>query len=145
MVRLWDPRLPKGGQANASSAHDPWPGTSGGGGGKSSSSSSSLSLQGGKWVAALAADPGGNFVVAGGGVEGRGLSGPQGEGFVSVLHLPSMARVSSATTPSFVQDVRFLEDKVWVWGRRGRKGKEVERVSWRANPKLTASLLTHHP
>lgn len=108
-VRAWDPRSPGDGQAAA--VHDPWAGPVGGSGSSSGGdkSQSQALLQGSKWIAALAADPGGNFAVCGGGVEQAGVGK---QGFVSVFHLPSMAVVASAATPSFVQDVCFLEDKV---------------------------------
>jgi hypothetical protein len=88
-------------------------------------------LQGGKWVAALAADPGGNFVAAGGGVERPGLLNGK-QGFVAVFHLPSMALVASAATPSsFVQDVCFLEDKV---RRRAKQSFVCTHISCLAQP-----------
>lgn len=113
---MWDTRAP-GGSVHQTST-DPWPAHGGGngnanGGGKPAAGGGGSGLQGSKWVSALAADPGGNFVVAGGGVEQGAVPGGKG-GFVAVFHLPSMAAVSAAATPSFVQDVCFLEDKVRV-------------------------------
>ena len=119
-VCLWDVRSP----SDAVRTLEPWAvAAAGGNGGKAqeAAAAANASLQGTRWVAALDVDrSGGNFFVAGGGVE-QAVAGAGGTtkasraGFVTVVHLPSFSAVSSATTTSLVQALRFCDDKVGEW------------------------------
>ncbi len=86
------------------------------------------------WVAALDVDRGGNFLVAGGGVEGAAAGGVglNKFGFVSVFHLPSFSLISSSTVDSFVQDLCFYNEKLIS------SGNESQVTHW-SRPGLDAA------
>lgn len=103
----------------------------------SSSSDKEGRSQAPSWVASLDVDRGGNFLVAGGGVEGGdggGRGGGNGGvpfGYLSVFHLPSFSLVSCGRSDCVVHAVGFGQEKIVSvgnerqalhWSRPGLEG-----------------------